>query len=185
MACSATAIYEDIGIMTIIGFWYHGGVYYRQLDFLIYTVALRLFMYQHSYWTHKWMSGNTTYVIGNIIGHGLVCHGHRFCLNMSRLWYILFDGAKFNVNHEELDCQIDIEIHPCVINSTCSKKIEACASKCRIHSMKPDEACIAVCGSLACNRLLKEITLCDEIEAIKRNLKTDLFVKFVNGSIVI
>ena len=40
----------------------------------------------------------------------------------------------------------------------------------------------AVYGSLAWNCLPKEIRLCDEIEAFKRNLKTHLFVKFVNES---
>ena len=40
----------------------------------------------------------------------------------------------------------------------------------------------AVYGPLAWNCLPKEIRLCDEIEAFKRNLKTHLFVKFVNGS---
>ena len=36
--------------------------------------------------------------------------------------------------------------------------------------------------NLAWNCLPKEIRLCDEIEAFKRNLKTHLFVKFVNES---
>ena len=40
----------------------------------------------------------------------------------------------------------------------------------------------AVYGPLAWNCLPKEIRLCDEIEAFKRNLKTHLFVKFVNES---
>ena len=40
----------------------------------------------------------------------------------------------------------------------------------------------AVYGPLAWNCLPKEIRLCDEIEAFKRNLKTHLFVKFVNKS---
>ena len=40
----------------------------------------------------------------------------------------------------------------------------------------------AVYGPLAWNCLPKEISLCDEIEAFKRNLKTHLFVKFVNES---
>ena len=40
----------------------------------------------------------------------------------------------------------------------------------------------AVYGPLAWNWLPKEIRLCDEIEAFKRNLKTHLFVKFVNES---
>ena len=40
----------------------------------------------------------------------------------------------------------------------------------------------AVYGPLAWNCLPKEIGLCDEIEAFKRNLKTHLFVKFVNES---
>ena len=40
----------------------------------------------------------------------------------------------------------------------------------------------AVYGPLAWNSLPKEIRLCDEIEALKRNLKTHLFVKFVNES---
>ena len=39
-----------------------------------------------------------------------------------------------------------------------------------------------VYGPLAWNRLPKEIRLCDEIEAFKWNLKTHLFVKFVNES---
>ena len=39
-----------------------------------------------------------------------------------------------------------------------------------------------VYGPLAWNCLPKEIRLCDEIEAFKRNLKTNLFVKFVNES---
>ena len=38
----------------------------------------------------------------------------------------------------------------------------------------------AVYGPLAWNCLPKEIRLCDEIEAFKRNLKTHLFVKFIN-----
>ena len=38
----------------------------------------------------------------------------------------------------------------------------------------------AVYGPLAWNCLPKEIRLCDEIEAFKRNLKHNLFVKFVN-----
>ena len=37
-------------------------------------------------------------------------------------------------------------------------------------------------GPLAWNCLPKEIGLCDEIEAFKRNLKTHLFIKFVNES---
>ena len=41
---------------------------------------------------------------------------------------------------------------------------------------------LAVYGPLAWNCLPKEIRLCDEIEAFKRNLKTHLFVKFVNES---
>ena len=40
----------------------------------------------------------------------------------------------------------------------------------------------AVYGPLAWNCLPKEIRLCDEIEEFKRNLKTHLFVKFVNES---
>ena len=40
----------------------------------------------------------------------------------------------------------------------------------------------AVYGPLAWNCLPMEIRLCDEIEAFKRNLKTHLFVKFVNES---
>ena len=40
----------------------------------------------------------------------------------------------------------------------------------------------AVYGPLAWNCLPKKIRLCDEIEAFKRNLKTHLFVKFVNES---
>ena len=40
----------------------------------------------------------------------------------------------------------------------------------------------AVYGSLAWNCVPKEIRLCAEIEAFKRNLKTLLFVKFVNES---
>ena len=40
----------------------------------------------------------------------------------------------------------------------------------------------AVYGPLAWNCLPKEIRLCDEIEAFKRNIKTHLFVKFVNES---
>ena len=40
----------------------------------------------------------------------------------------------------------------------------------------------AVYGPLAWNCLPKEIRLCDEIEAFKRNLKTHLFIKFVNES---
>ena len=40
----------------------------------------------------------------------------------------------------------------------------------------------AVYGPLAWNCLPKEIRLCDEIEAFKQNLKTHLFVKFVNES---
>ena len=40
----------------------------------------------------------------------------------------------------------------------------------------------AVYGPLAWNFLTKEIRLCDEIEAFQRNLKTHLFVKFVNES---
>ena len=40
----------------------------------------------------------------------------------------------------------------------------------------------AVYGPLVWNSLPKEIRLCDEIEAFKRNIKTHLFVKFVNGS---
>ena len=40
----------------------------------------------------------------------------------------------------------------------------------------------AVYGPLAWNCWPKEIRLCDEIEAFKRNLKTHLFVKFVNES---
>ena len=40
----------------------------------------------------------------------------------------------------------------------------------------------AVYGPLAWNCLPKEIRLCDEIEAFKRNLKTHLFVKFINES---
>ena len=39
-----------------------------------------------------------------------------------------------------------------------------------------------VYGHLAWNCLPKEIRLCDEIEAFKRNLKTHLFVKFMNES---
>ena len=42
----------------------------------------------------------------------------------------------------------------------------------------------AVYGPLAWNCLPKEIRLCDEIEAFKRNLKTHLFVKFVNESTI-
>ena len=40
----------------------------------------------------------------------------------------------------------------------------------------------AVYGPLAWNCLPKKIRLCDEIETFKRNLKTNLFVKFVNES---
>ena len=40
----------------------------------------------------------------------------------------------------------------------------------------------AVYGPLAWNCLPKEIRLCDEIEAFKRNLKTPIFIKFVNES---
>ena len=40
----------------------------------------------------------------------------------------------------------------------------------------------AVYGPLPWNCLPKEIRLCDEIEAFKRNIKTNLFVKFVNES---
>ena len=40
----------------------------------------------------------------------------------------------------------------------------------------------AVYGPLGWNCLQKQIRLCDEIEAFKRNLKTRLFVKFVNWS---
>ena len=40
----------------------------------------------------------------------------------------------------------------------------------------------AVYGPLAWNCLPKEIRLCDEIEAFKRNIKTHLFIKFVNES---
>ena len=44
------------------------------------------------------------------------------------------------------------------------------------------KSAFAVYGPLAWNCLPKEIRLCDEIEAFKRNLKTHLFVKFVNES---
>ena len=43
----------------------------------------------------------------------------------------------------------------------------------------------AVYGPLKWNCLPKEIRLCDEIEAFKRNLKTHLFVKFVNESTLV
>ena len=45
-----------------------------------------------------------------------------------------------------------------------------------------DKRAFAVYGPLAWNCLPKEIRLCDEIEAFKRNLKTHLFAKFVNES---
>ena len=37
-------------------------------------------------------------------------------------------------------------------------------------------------GPLAWNCLAKKIRLCDKIETFKRNLKTHVFVKFVNES---
>ena len=43
----------------------------------------------------------------------------------------------------------------------------------------------AVYGPLAWNCLPKKIRLCDPIEAFKRNLKTQLFVKFVNQSTLV
>ena len=42
----------------------------------------------------------------------------------------------------------------------------------------------AVCGPLAWNCLLNEITRWDEIEAFKQSFKTYVFVKFVNESIL-
>ena len=66
----------------------------------------------------------------------------------------------------------------------------------KMHSIRSDEAGVlkvpkfqhgtfgksvfTVSGSRAWNCLPKEIRLCDEMEAFKRNLKTRLFVKFVN-----
>ena len=71
-------------------------------------------------------------------------------------------------------------------------------SKSKKYSMTPNEGRVlkvpklkndtfgrrafAVYGPLAWNCLPKEIRLCDEIEAFKRNIKTHLFVKFVNES---
>ena len=71
-------------------------------------------------------------------------------------------------------------------------------SKSKRYSIRSNEECVlkvpkfkhdtfgnrafAVYGPLALNCLPKEIKLCDEIEAFKRNLKTNLYVKFVNES---
>ena len=71
-------------------------------------------------------------------------------------------------------------------------------SKSKRYSIRSNEECVlqvpkfkhdtfskhafTVYGPLAWNCLPKEIRLCDEIEAFKRNLKTHLFVKFVNES---
>ena len=53
----------------------------------------------------------------------------------------------------------------------------------KVPKFKHDTFCkheFAVYGPLACDCLPKEIRLCDEIEIFKPNLKTHLFVKFVN-----
>ena len=64
----------------------------------------------------------------------------------------------------------------------CREKVIACD---KVPKFKHDtfgKRAFAVYGPLAWNCLPKEIRLCDEIEAFKRNLKTHLFVKFVNES---
>ena len=61
--------------------------------------------------------------------------------------------------------------------------IEECALN--VPKFKHDTSskrAFAVYGPLPWNCLPKEIRLCDEIEAFKQNLKTHLFVKFVNES---
>ena len=57
-----------------------------------------------------------------------------------------------------------------------------CPEGSKIQAWYFGKRAFAVYGPLAWNCLPKEIRLCDEIEAFKRNLKTHLFVKFVNES---
>ena len=55
----------------------------------------------------------------------------------------------------------------------------------KVKKFKQDtfgKSTFAVYGPLAWNSLPKEIRLCDENETFKQNLKTHLFVKFVNES---
>ena len=60
---------------------------------------------------------------------------------------------------------------------------EACVLK--VPKFKHDISCVfAVCGPLAWNCLLKKVMLCDETGAFKQTLKTHLFIKFVNKSIL-
>ena len=57
-----------------------------------------------------------------------------------------------------------------------------CAEGSKIQAWYILQACIRSAWTSGMELLAKEIRLCDEIEAFKQNLKTHLFVKFVNES---
>ena len=67
-----------------------------------------------------------------------------------------------------------------IITPSKSKRYSIRSNEERVPKVPKFKRAFAVYGPLAWNSLPKEIRLCDEIEAFKRNLKTYLFVKFVN-----